>query len=334
MAGALAALATIVYWSARGLEYRLVKLVAPSYVRAEVDQDDLLGRREKVVAAALRQAGLGFVRVLPGCEPLRSNAGWQFRVRTQSKARLRGDERTGAQIELTPKHAEAVAIALAEITGRDVESSWVRFRKERQAGTYSVTITNRDLMAEVIPFVDDPTPTSITEPALVGIEIDGREHRERLDQHGRKIGSSTSGKSSLINLEFAHATRCTDALVWVAGVQKLYDLVGPWLEPYLNTGLRPPFNWVANGQTDTLTMMAAAMSLARWRQRQPMNQRRWRKIVVYLDEFSFVAQSRQKILFDGEWVDASWLASAMLRGAASGNVHIHLATQRSTIDHF
>lgn len=334
MAGTLAALATTVYWSARGLEYRVLKLAPPSSARADTDSDDLLGPREKILAAALRQAGLGYVRVLPGSEPLRSNAGWQFRGRTQSKTRLRGDARTGAQVELTPKHMEALAIALAEITGRDVESSWVRHRKERQAGTYSFTITNRDLMAEVIPYVDDPTPTSITTPALRGIEIDGREYRERLDQHERDIGGTTKGKSSLINLKLAHATRSTDALVWVGGVQKLYDLVGPWLEPYHNTGLRSPLNWVANGQTDTLTMMAAAMSIARWRQRQPMNQRRWRKIVVFLDEFSFVAQSRQKILFEGEWVDASWLASAILRGAASGHVNVHLATQRSTLDHF
>lgn len=334
MAAALGVLGAAVYWSARGVEFRLRKLAPPAHVRVELDPDELLGHREKIVAAAFRAAGIGFVRVLPGCEPLRENAGWQFRVRTVSKAQLARGERAAAQTELTGRHMEALAIALAEMTGRDVESSWVRHRKEKQAGTYSTTITNRDLMAEVIPYIDDPTPTSITTPAVVGIEIDGRERRERLDQHGRTIGSSTSGKSSLINLELAHTTRCPDALTWVGGVQKLYDLVGPWLEPYHNTGLRPPLNRIANGQTDTLTMMASAMSIARWRQRQPMHLRNWRTIMMYLDEFSFVAQSRQKIWFEGEWVDASWLISALLRGAASANVHVRMATQRSTTDHF
>lgn len=334
MAASLGILAITVYWSARAVEFRLRKLDPPAYVRVETNPDELLGHREKIVAAAFRAAGLNFVRVLPGCEPLRADAGWQFRVRTVSKAQLARGERAGVQTELTVAHMEALAIALAEITGRDVESSWVRRRKERQAGTFSVTITNRDLMAEVIPYTDDPTPTSITEPALVGIEIDGREHRERLDQHARTSGSSTSGKSSLINLELAHATRCTDALIWVGGVQKLYDLVGPWLEPYHNRGIRSPLNWIANGQTDTLTMMAAAMAIARWRQSRPMNERKWRKLIVYLDEFSFVAQDRQRILFNGEWVDASWLISALLRGAASGNVHVRMATQRATLDHF
>lgn len=333
LAASLGLLAVSIYWAARGLEWRMAS-AAPPKPAAALEEDDLLGTKEKVIRAAMRRAGLGFVRVLPGAEPLRSDAGWQFRVRTQSKAALAKGERAGAQAELAQSHMEPLAIALAEITGRAVESDWVRLRKEAAAGTYSITVTNRDLMAEVIPYVDDPTPTSITEPALVGIEIDGREHRVRLDQHQRDIGSSTGGKSSLINLKLAHATRSADALIWVGGVQKLYDLVGPWLEPYHNNGIRPPIDWVAHGQTDTLTMMASAMAVARWRQRQPMSVRRWREILVILDEFSFVAQSRQRIVFQGEEVTASQLASMMLRGAASGNVHVHFATQRSTTDHF
>lgn len=333
MLAALGLLAVGVYWGARGIEYRLRKIAPPARSRPD-DTEELLGHREKVLAAALRRAGLGFVRVLPGSEPLRSNAGWQFRVRTQSVSALKKGERTGAQTELAPRHMEALAIALAEITGRDVESGWVRSRKEPQAGTYSIAITNRDVMAEVIPYVDDPAPTSITEPALVGIEIDGREHRERLDQHSRKVGGSTSGKSSMIQCELAHATRCTDAIVWVGGVQKLYDLVAGWVEPYRGKNMRSPLDWIAHGQTDTLAMMAGAMGVARWRQRQPLHLRQWRTILLYLDEFSFVAQSSQKIWFQGEWWTASRLASGLLRGAASGNVYVHFGSQRSTTDHY
>ena len=333
MVVALGLLSTGVYWSARGMEWRLTTAPAPK-PRADTEEDEMLGPREKVMRAALRQAGLGFARVLPGAEPLRSDAGWQFQARTQSKAALTKGERAGAQTELTQRHAEALAIALAEITGRNVESDWVRFRKERAAGTYTITVTNRDLMAEVIPYVDDPTATSIATPALVGVEIDGREHRECLKVHQRTTGSSTGGKSSLINLKLAHTTRSADAVTWIGGVQKLYDLVGPWLEPYHNKGIKPPIDWVAHGQTDTLTMMASAMAVARWRQRQPMSMRKWRAIFLELDEFSFVAQSKQRILFQGEWVTASQLASMLLRGAASGDVHVDFASQRSTTDHF
>lgn len=333
MAATLGLLAVSIYWTARAIEWR-IRSIDPPKTRDDAEDDSLLGVKEKVLRSALRRAGLGYVRVLPGAEPLRSDAGWQFRVRTRSKASLDKGERAGAQVELTQRHMEALAIALAEITGRTVESDWVRVRKEPAAGTYSITVTNRDLMAEVIPYVDDPTPTSITEPALVGVEIDGRERRQRLDVHQRTTGGSTGGKSSLINVKLAHTTRSTDAVTWIGGVQKLYDLVGPWLEPYHGTGLRPPIDWVANGQTDTLAMMAAAMAVARWRQRQPMGKRKWRKIFLELDEFSFVAQSKQQIKFQGEWVTASQLASMLLRGAASGDVHVDFASQRSTVDHF
>lgn len=324
LAVALGLLSTGVYWAARYMEWHLARVPAPRARTIEDDIDELLGPREKRLAAALRLAKIKGVQVLPGTKELRASAGRQFRVR-----RL-----PGAQNDLTLASMELLAIALAQILGEDIHSDWVRYRKESAAGVYSITVLYRDLMAEVIPYIDDPAPTSITEPAVVGIEVDGREHREQLAQHGRTIGSSTSGKSSLINLELAYTTRCPDALTWVGGVQKLYDLVGPWLEPYYNKGLRPPLNRIANGQTDTLTMMADAMSLARWRQRQPMHLRNWRTIMMYLDECSFVAQSRQKTWFEGEWVDASWLFSALLRGAASANIHVRMASQRSTLDHF
>lgn len=323
MAVALGLLSVGAYWGARYMEWKMSRVPAPR-ARQPADPEALLGNREKVLAATLRHAGIKSVLVLPGATPLRSDAGWQFRVRRQA----------GSQNELAPKAMEMMAIALAEVTGRDVDSDWVRFRKESGAGVYSITVTNRNVMAEVIEYVDDPTPTSITEPALRGIEIDGREYKEPLNQHERDIGSSTYGKSSLINVKIAHTTRCPDAITWVGGVQKLYDLVGPWIEPYHDKGLRPPLDWIAHGQTDTLSMMAAAMGLARWRQRQPMSRRHWRTIILFLDEFSFVAQSSQKIWFQGEWVTASRLASGLLRGAASGNVHVHFGSQRSTVDHF
>lgn len=324
MAAVLGLLSVGVYWGARYLEWHIARHPAPRARKVEDDPDELLGHREKVLAAAIRLAKIKGHQVLPGNTPLRSDAGRQYRVRRQP----------GSQSELTLAAMERLAIAISQITGEEIPSDWVRYRKEAAAGIYTITRLDRDLMAEVVPYVDDPTPTSITEPALRGIEVDGREYREPLTQHERDIGASTMGKSSLENVKIAHSTRCTDAVTWIAGVQKLYDLVGPWVEPYHNTGLRPPIDWIAHGQTDTLAMMAAAMNVARWRYRQPINRRKWKAIVIILDEFSFTAQSRQRILFGGEWVDAGWLASAMFRSVASANIHVHLATQRSTLDHF
>jgi|GEM_PF-3302083 len=330
-------LPVIVYWAARGMEWSIAHQPAPTAVavKEEKAEAELLDHRERVLRSALRRAGLRWVKVLPGATQLRSDAGWQFRVRTPSQGSLKKADKAGHQAELTQKAMEPLAIALAEITGRDIESDWVRLRKERGAGLYSITVTSRDVMAEVVPYIDDPSPASLSDPALIGVEIDGREHHCRLDQHQRDVGASTAGKSSLLHLKLAHASRCPDTLIWVAGVQKLYDLVAGWLEPYYGKGLKSPLDWVAHGPEDTLQVMAAAMRVARWRQRQPMHKRDWRKLYVILDEFSFMAQlTKTRIQFDGEMVTASWLASALLRGAASGDVFLVFASQRSTNDHY
>lgn len=322
------------YWGARGLEWRLTHVAEPARV-TQPSTDPLLTKRELVMAAALDRAGYGYARVLPDATRLRDNAGWKFRLRTQSTKMIKKDQRTGASHKLSSEAAEPIAIALQEITGKQINSDWVRIRKEKGAGIYSMTVLNFDVMAEVIPYVDDPTPTSITTPALVGIEIDGTPRYERLDSHQRDIGSTRSGKSSLLHLKLAHLTRCEDAIVWIGGTEKVYDLVAGWIEPYENTGLRPPIDWIANGVTDTLHMMTALMRVARWRQAQPYSQRKWRTIILILDEFSFAAENTQiRIEYDHDHHTVSGMAANLLRGAASGQGYAHFATQQSTIDNF
>ena len=334
LAFALAIIATGTYWGARALQWRLTHVAEPARV-TQPATDPLLTKRELVMSAALDRAGYGYVRVLPDATRLRDNAGWRFRVRLQSTRTLKKDQRTGATHKLSSEAAEPIAIALREITGKKMNSDWVRVQKEPEAGIYSITTLNFDVMAEVIPYKDDPTPTSVTTPALIGIEIDGTPRYERLDSHQRDIGSTRSGKSSLLHLKLAHLTRCEDAIVWVGGTEKVYDLVAGWVEPYENTGLKPPIDWVANGLEDTLHMMAAAMRIARWRQSQPYNRRKWRTLILILDEFSFPADNKSfSIEYDGEECTVSKMASHLVKGAASAQVNVHFATQKSTIENY
>lgn len=322
------------YWGARGLEWRLTHVAEPARV-TQPSTDPLLTKRELVMAAALDRAGYGFVRVLPEATRLRDNAGWRFHVRLQSTKTVKKEQRGSATHKLTSEAAEPIAIALREITGKTMNSDWVRVRKEPGAGIYSITTLNFDVMAEVIPYKDDPQPTSITTPALVGIEIDGTPRHERLDSHQRDIGSTRSGKSSLLHLKLAHLTRCEDAIVWIGGTEKVYDLVAGWVEPYENTGLTPPIDWIANGLTDTLHMMTAAMRVARWRQAQPYNKRKWRTLILILDEFSFPADNKSfRIEYDGEECTVSKIGSHLVKGAASGQVNVHFATQKSTGENY
>jgi hypothetical protein len=166
----------------------------------------------------------------------------------------------------------------------------------------------------------------------VGYQIDGKPYRMRLDQHGADVGQSRSGKSSLINVKFAHTTRCADAVQWVCGVEKLYDLVGPWIEPFLGTDEPLPFDWIAAGPQDTAEMLAAGMRIARWRQQQPTWKRQnWKKIIIQLDEASFALILRQYFaVYEGQKIDPGKLAEMVVKGAGSGGVHLHLASQRGT----
>ncbi|CAM3499657.1 hypothetical protein [Stackebrandtia soli] len=338
----LGLLAVGTYWVARGLEWRLTHVEAPTAIRnPDPDPED---HRERVMQTALKSAGYGWIRIEHGsAEELRDDSGWRFGARLLSRAAARktavhkGKDKTetAAKTSVTPETAEALAIALAELTGRHIESDWVRIRKEKGAGRYSITVASRDVMAEVIEYKDDLTPTSITTPALVGVEIDGTQRFGRLDQHTRNVGGSTAGKSALLHLELSHLTRCSDTIVWIGGTEKLYDLVAGWVEPYYNLNEATPIDWIANGATDTLEMMAAAMRLARWRQSRPMHLRKWRSLVLILDEFSFMAKTTTaQVQYGGRWMTAADLASALLCGAASGGIHVHFASQRGTIDHY
>ena len=280
----------------------------------------------RVFGGALQRARLDHVKVT-GWEPIPS--GKRFTVR------LRLDETRKHAARLSTDDTEQIAIALSDIIGHDLHSDWVQVRKEPAAGTYSVTVVTEDVMAKVRPYVDDPTPTSVRTPAMVGWQLDGKPQYLLLGQHGREVGQARSGKSSLIHVKFAHITRCTDALSWVGGVEKLYDLVGPWIEPYQGTDHPLPFDWIAAGAQDVLDMLIAAMEEARWRQRQPISQRgNWPTIVIELDEASFAARNRSVTgVYQGQRVTIAQMLAMISQGAGSADVWLQRASQRSTNDH-
>ncbi len=338
---ALVLLAALTYWIARAHEYLLTQLRPPAPSKdlmPAAARQQPKDRIEGVFAAAMERAGFGWVNVLnyaPIGEP--RPFGVRFRVRTPSRMALtRAGEKAKEGGRLTPSAAEPIAIALGEVLGTELESDWVRIRKETTAGTYSIAVVTEDVMSRVYPYEDTPQWTVVTNPALIGYELDGRPYGLRIDQHGQAIGKSTGGKSSLIHVEFAHGTRCEDLVIFVGGVEKLYDLVAGWIEPYMNSDHPLPFEWIASGQQDVLDMLVAAMNIARWRQRQPMSRRgNWPKILVVLDEASFALRNRAvRADYQGMAVTAAQMVAMLTQGAASGDVHVLLASQRSTNDHF
>lgn len=259
------------------------------------------------------------------------------------------DGKKNALEELTPADAERVAIGISSILrewdikhGRpprkNLRSDWVEISKEPEAGTYSVTVVDRDVMAAVLPYVDPKPgdvnwPPSFHKPMLFGRRLDGRRHYRRIDEHGQLIGMSTGGKSSFIQDMIAYDSLCAernrDVVVWIAGEHKLYDLVMGWIEPYLNSGRRSPIDWIVKGYDDALQMMAAVRRVAQFRQSARMNERgNWPWIHLILDEVSsLVEHHKQPIMFDGEWQHADTLAADIVRYDSQGDVAATLAMQ-------
>jgi hypothetical protein len=277
---------------------------------------------------ALRKVGHGELQVV-AWSPI--PAGVRATLRVPSKVMCRSNAQQG----LGGWDAEKIAVALAEVTGQEICSDWVQLEKTPAAGTYELTVVGEDVMARTIPYVDQPEWADVSEPRIYGYRLDGVPHRMRINTHSQAAGATGSGKTAFLHAELAEETRTRNLAVWVAGTWKLYDLVAGWVEPYADTNLPLPLDWVASGQRDTVDVLVAALRIARWRQCQPMAERDgFTTIIIHLDEASYPLRNR---LVRGEYMGvehtASQLAAKIAQGAGSARVWIKFASQRGVSDH-
>jgi len=191
------------------------------------------------------------------------------------------------------------------------------------------------VMARTIPYVDCPEWAEVSEPRVYGYGLDGEPHRMRINTHSQAAGATGSGKTAFLHAELAEEARTRDCAVWVTGTWKLYDLVAGWVEPYTDTNLPLPIDWVASGQRDTVDTLVAALRIARWRQCQPMAERDgFTTIIVHLDEASYPLRNRVvRGEYQGVEHTASQLAAKIAQGAGSARVWIKFASQRGVSDH-
>lgn len=282
---------------------------------------------EEAMSAALALSGYGHLAITESV-PISAGDGPAYGMRFQLQVP------PGKTAPLGAGAAEMIGTALSPIIGVPLETRWVQLRKTPLAGGWTLTVVLRNVMGDVIPYQDSTERVSITQPALVGYGLDRAPHYLRLDQHGQDIGQTLSGKTSLIHTKLAYLTRCTDTVIWVCGVEKLWDFVAGWVDPYMGTDYPPPLDWIANGHQDTLNMLIAGMTVARRRQKQLMHTRvGLPHIVIILDEASFALESRLTGTYQGSPVTASKMAAMISKGAGSANVWLLRATQRSTNDH-
>jgi hypothetical protein len=347
-AAALVALGAAEYGVARGLEYKTK--ITPKPRNAAVptttqSQFAAAGSGELVptdpqqpimaMQRVLGLAGLGYIRVT-GWEwigPTGEILGITFSVKLPPNA---GKRSGGESPKLSMANAEAVAIAFGEVTDTEIGSSWVQITKQPTAGAYTITVTSSDTMQRLYPYQIDTRPVSIEDPALVGYGIDGLPHYERVNQHWLHTGGTRFGKTGLVQVLRTHTLRARDAVLWVGGTEKLYDSVGPWVDPFIGTGKRPPIDWIAKGPQDTLNMITAAFILGRWRQSVPHHRRGgFKTVIVEIDEASFfLMMERLVIEYGGESLTPSRMVENIIKGVGSADVWIHLVSQRGTNDQF
>ncbi|MGW4488393.1 hypothetical protein ACWEOE_31680 [Amycolatopsis sp. NPDC004368] len=342
----LAAIAGLEYGVARGHEYMLTQLKpAPEKPTAiaepgadERGADSPMNVAVQALQSAFQLSGHDWLEIrsatgiTSGLTRKPVGAAFVLRIPPRMAVTTAKGKKTAEVTKLDANDAEKMAIALSTVLGMDLHSSWVTLTKAAAAGAYELAVLLEDALAETYVYVDDPTPSSITEPYLDGHEIDGTPHYTRADQHGADTGLSRMGKSSRINCKFAHVTRCTDAVLWVCGTVKLYDGLAGWIEPYMNEPFKIPFNWIASGPEHTLLMLATAFTIARWRQNQPLSARAdFKTIIVQLDEAGFaLPMTSHFIKIEGEVRTMSALVRDIQFGAGSAGVWVHLAGQRAT----
>ena len=302
---------------------------------------------------AIRRAGLDWLRVsdpkLVGPEDR------PFGVRVEAWAPIElqrvvgGKVRTEEAPRLGDGDARRIALALRDIARRDIAPDWIQISEDRdRVGIYRIQANTEDVMKRIRPYHEqvedvvrsgpDGQPTPIwrtnTDPCHLLWGMDGMPIGVDVRRHAWILGATTGGKSAYIHREWADVT-LRKAVIFVGGTRKLYDLVGPWLEPYLDSDVRPPLDWVEASGEGVLQILIAIMDIARWRQSQPFAARRdFVDIYVYIDEASFALNDKAKAWYDGREVTAGDMYAECTKAVASANIFLIAATQRGVHHEF
>jgi hypothetical protein len=325
-------------------------LTAGAHEPLALTASDLTGPREGephlawLLRLAVHKAGLEWLRISNPQMVGPADRPFGARVEAWAPIELRRIVNGKPRVEQAPRlddhDARRIALALRDITRRDIAPDWVSVSEDPgRVGVYTIQANTEDVMKRIRPYterVDElldatgrPIWRRLSDPSYALWGMDGMPIGVDVARHAWILGASTGGKSAFLHREWADVTRCEDTLIWVAGTQKLYDLVGQWLEPYLDTGVRPPLDWVRADAEGVLQMLIAVMDVARWRQDQPFSVRHnFQKIMVYIDEGSFALTTKNKLTYDGAEVTAGDMYAKCTQAVASAGIYLVVATQR------
>lgn len=230
-----------------------------------------------------------------------------------------------------PASATAVAIAFGEKAKTPIPRGWVEIEPTEFYGRYNIIVLSRDVMADVIVWYDDPTPTLMDNPALISYYKDGTENRMSLRGNGLIVAMSQAGKTNIIMLMLLeHYLRCLDVVVWVAGKRKQGETFLPLLAAYAGTDFPIPIDFIVNGQKDTVSLLICALHIVDYRNSLP-DRSGLKTIKIIIDEYADVVEDKSVLgYYKGEWLDAATCVRRLNRVGKSVFVEADIATHRDT----
>jgi hypothetical protein len=319
-------------------DHRLTHLLPQAKPAAEVEvyRPTLVANNEPRLQPAdermqliLQRGGWPYVLVTKVWMLPDGHKGATFECRALSKSLA--SELSGKEVStvkaIAPGDEEDLAIAAEEELGVDLETSWVRIQPTRRPGRVLVTIATEDIFAKPLPYQLVTTLADPAEPIVLGSQVHGDPAALNVRQHGVICGPTGSGKTGLVNVLFAELTR-RPGRIFVCGVEKIYDLVGQWLDVHLDTDNDLPITAVV-GIDDTLQLLAEVYYEARRRQNLEHHERAnlepW--YIVIEEAPAVLNNNERQIEIEGRNYNASALVAHLDRTILSVEMYMKKLAQ-------
>lgn len=339
----LLALAAVEFAVAAGWEHRLTRLMpapppepVPStevevFEPTLVDNDQPnLQTADETMQAILLRGGWPYVLVTEASKLPNGHKGVTFEARALTA--LTASELTGEDVTkvraLQLGDEEDLATAVEEYLNLPMETRWVRIQGTPRPNRVRVTVAVEDILSKAHPYPLNNDMLPRGSHLEIGAQMHGEPVMLNPYQHGIICGATRSGKTSLVNVVIAELTRLPGR-VWLCGAEKVYDIVGQWLDPHMGTDRPLPLDWVVEGQKDTLAMLAEGFSEARWRQNLPHADRNnLDPLWIVIEEAPRVLRDRRtRITFEDTEYSTSGYVGHFTRSTNSASVHLILLSQ-------
>jgi S-DNA-T family DNA segregation ATPase FtsK/SpoIIIE len=171
--------------------------------------------------------------------------------------------RSGEMVHMRlPDHGRITRGHLEPLTervevARRLQRGSIRFEDGIDAAELIMHVTERDVLAETVPFPAEITPASVNGPKALGKAEDGAQAYVTFREVAALLsGVRGMGKSNLLNVITAQLAMCVDVVIFAIDLKSRF--AAEWLLPWLRGQCpRPVIDWVATTKAEAALMIAA-----------------------------------------------------------------------------